>query len=65
MQVTEDESRIDSKALYDVYKKDFLMFEYNPEPFFKVSRKNQQSISAKILRQEKLSYSSKLIVQCL
>ena len=30
-----------AKALYDVYEKDFLMFDYSPEPFFKVSRKNQ------------------------
>ena len=30
-----------AKALYDVYEKDFLMFDYNPEPFFKVSRQNQ------------------------
>ena len=41
-----NESR--TKALYDVYKKDFLMFDYDPEPFIKVSRKDQQSISAKI-----------------
>ena len=29
-----------AKALYDVYKKDFFLFDYDPEPFFKVSRNN-------------------------
>lgn len=32
-----NESR--TRLLYEVYKKDFLMFDYDPTPFFKVSRK--------------------------
>ena len=29
-----------TKLLYEVYKMDFLMFDYDPDPFFKASRKD-------------------------
>ena len=30
-----------TKLLYEMYKEDFLMFNYDPKSFFKVSRKDQ------------------------
>ena len=30
-----------TKLLYEIYKMDFLMFNYDPTPYFKISRKDK------------------------